>query len=296
MVGFIHNVRLKELNIRKENKYVMEIIYRVYEIVEYEEKNWKDETIIIKDKIMLDQTICCCNSRKHFKEIMQEMYSPKKVHFANSRKLNDSDIYINIISENCYNTEQYFIVNDYECACCKKSFKSNEKLVHKFLNNWNLKMACKELYLEQEKELESMVFCTNSCRNKKTSDLLNEYKEYATQNDLLQDNFISKETFSKNADGYIYMITKKSTNEFYVGQSKYVPIFRWGQHLLTDRFKLENIEDYKFEVLEKVSDIKLINEREAYWINKKRNENPELSLNIMIPKEKQPNLFDIESE
>lgn len=39
-----------------------------------------------------------------------------------------------------------------------------------------------------------------------------------------------------------------------------------------------------------------IEEREAYWINKKRNENPELSLNIMIPKEKQPNLFDVESE
>ena len=265
----------------------MEIIYRVYEIID--DKGYKD-------KIMLDQTICCCNSREHFKEIMQDMYKSKKVHFANSRKLNDGDIYINIISENCYNTEQYFIVEDYECAYCNKVFKSNKKLLLKFNDNWRLKYACSEKYQENISELENMCFCSNYCRNEKTKDLISEYQEYAKKNDLMQDHFISKESFNNYKSGYIYMITKKSTNEFYVGQTRYVPIFRWGQHLLTKRFELEHIEDYKFEVLEVVEHLDMLNERETYWINKKRNENPELSLNIMIPKEKQTNLFDIESE
>lgn len=275
----------------------MEIIYRVYEIIEYEEELWNGNKRNVKDKIMLDQTICCCNSREHFKEIMRDMYSPEKVHFANSKKLVVGDIYINIISEDCYNTEQYFILQDYKCSCCGREFKTNEKSLKKFYSMYSFKSACKEKYLASEDEINNMVFCSNYCMDKKEKQIVNDFKEFAKNNDLLQENFISKESFSKYTSGYIYMISKKSTNEFYVGQSRYVPIFRWGQHLLTDRFKLENIDDYKFEVLEIVNDMKLINEREAYWINKKRNENPSLSLNIMIPKEHIPNLFEVsESE
>ena len=135
-----------------------------------------------------------------------------------------------------------------------------------------------------------MVFCSNYCRNKKEEELINEYKEFAKNNNLLQDTFISKDTFM-NGCGYIYMISKKSTKEFYVGQSKYVPIFRWGQHLRTERFSIDKINDYVFEVLEIIPNYsnETLNAREAYWINKKRNENPELSLNIIIPKEKENN-------
>ena len=70
-----------------------------------------------------------------------------------------------------------------------------------------------------------------------------------------------------------------------MGQTKYIPIFRWGQHLKTDRFKINNIEDYRFEVLEVVKDRNILSEREAYWINEKKSKNPKLSLNVVIPKE-----------
>lgn len=273
----------------------MEIIYRVYEIEEREEEMWNGTKITVKENVMLDQNICCCNSREHFKEIMREMYEPKKIHFAKSRKLDVADIYVVIISENCYNTSQYFIVNDYKCSHCGKEFKSNVKLLKKFNDNWRLSSICKSLYLQQEEDLKEMVFCCETCRNRKLKNLIEEYEKYVEDNNLVPEKFIGRESFN-NDNGYIYIITKKSTNEFYVGQTIYVPIFRWGQHLLTERFQLKNIEDYKFEVLEVVKDVAKLNEREAYWINKKRNENPELSLNIMIPKEKQPNLFDVESE
>ena len=258
----------------------MEIIYRVYEI---------DDDNGYKDKTIIDQTICLCNSREHFKDIMRELYNPKKVHFANSRKLEIGDIYINIISENCNNTEQYFIVEEYTCAYCNKNFKSNKRLLLKFRDNWRLNFACSEKYQENISEIENMCFCSNYCRNTKTNNMFQEYQEYAKNNDLMQDHWINRESFNKYKSGYIYMISKKSTNEFYVGQTRNVPIFRWGQHLLTRRFNYDNIQDYVFEVLEAVENLDKLNEREAYWINKNRNENPELSLNIMIPKEKENN-------
>lgn len=61
----------------------------------------------------------------------------------------------------------------------------------------------------------------------------------------------------------------------------YAPVFRWGQHLKTDRFPIENITDYKFEVIEIVPKTENILEREKYYIQKYYKENPEKSLNIM---------------
>lgn len=87
--------------------------------------------------------------------------------------------------------------------------------------------------------------------------------------------------FTEDVAGYIYKISKKSTGEFYIGQTMYAPVFRWGQHLKTDRFPIENITDYKFEVIEIVPKTKNILEREKYYIQKFYKENPEKSLNIM---------------
>ena len=61
----------------------------------------------------------------------------------------------------------------------------------------------------------------------------------------------------------------------------YAPVFRWGQHLKTERFPIKNITDYKFEVIEIVPKTENILEREKYYIQKFYKENPEKSLNIM---------------
>lgn len=272
----------------------MEIIYRVYEIVDVNEKEYQYD-----NKLMLDQTICCCNSREHFKEIVRDLYKPKQVHFANSKKLKEGDIYINIISENCYNTAQYFVLKDYKCDCCGKEFKSNEHTLIHFYSMYHLNKYCEQLYNERKAEIEGMVFCSRKCRSQKEKDLITEFDNYRKENNLLGDSYLCASEFDCYNDcthGYIYMITKKSTNEFYVGQTKHVPMFRWVQHLRTSRFDIKNIQDYVYEILEVVSDISKLNEREAYWINKKRNENPKLSLNIQIPKEHQKTLFELADE
>lgn len=97
-----------------------------------------------------------------------------------------------------------------------------------------------------------------------------------------------------NTAGYIYKITKKSTGEFYVGQTIYVPVFRWGQHLKTERFDIKNILDYQFEVIEIVPKGENILEREKYWIQKMYLENPALSLNISCTANLNPNQLRLE--
>lgn len=86
--------------------------------------------------------------------------------------------------------------------------------------------------------------------------------------------------FTEDIAGYIYKISKKSTGEFYIGQTMYAPVFRWGQHLKTNRFPIKDITDYKFEVIEIVPRTENILEREKYYIQKYYRENPEKSLNI----------------
>ena len=202
---------------------------------------------------------------------------------------------LTIISENCYNTEQYLITNDYRCSNCGRNFKSNERFLKKFARTYSLKSKCEQLYNDKKREIESMVFCCEKCRYEKEDEVEEEFKEFVRVNDPMGETWVNRDDFKEFENGFIYKITKKSTGEFYVGQTKYAPIFRWGEHLKTNRFPLQNIIDYKFETLEIVKKDKLF-EREAYWINKCRNENPSLSLNIQIPKEKQPNLFDLLEE
>ncbi len=263
----------------------MKIIYRIYEKLDMREQN---EWGYFDDKKIISQEVCLANSREEFKKIITELYSPEPIYFANSKKRKVGDLICIIISDNAYDAERYLLVKDYECENCKRKFKATQKTVANF-SEWdlrNFKDICEEKYLTMENEIIGMSFCCRYCYHAIKDKINKELKEYAYDNDLTCNSWITKDSFSSISDGFIYMISKKSTGEFYVGQTRYVPIFRWGQHLLTKRFKIENIEDYVFEVLE-VCDKEELNYKEAYWINKKRDENSHLSLNKFIPKYKE---------
>ena len=119
-------------------------------------------------------------------------------------------------------------------------------------------------------------FCSNKCKQVYED---RERSKLRPADD--QEFYISRDMFTEKVSGYIYKITKKSTGEFYVGQTMYAPVFRWGQHLKTDRFPIEGIVDYQFEVIEIVPQSENILEREKYHIQRCYKENPEKSLNIM---------------
>ena len=270
----------------------MNFIYRIYEvntqpIIDKKTKYSKRTDTILNQEVMVTE------SRETFKENLRALYPDIK--FANNGKLKEGDIYCIIISDNCFNAAEHLAVKDYLCKHCGKSFKSNEKLLIKYYSvyEFKTKRVTADVLKEYEARIKDMRFCSRECLlNHKEEIIAMLEKEtlnrQGNDKDFPPDIFITRHTFDKSTNnaGYIYKISKRSTKEFYVGQTSYVPIYRWGQHLLTERFNIHNIADYIFEILEVVNNKKQLNKRERYWINKCRDENPALSLNIMIPKEK----------
>lgn len=123
-------------------------------------------------------------------------------------------------------------------------------------------------------------FCSYRCK-----EVYERRERHNLKIDEQEELYIEKDMFTEDVAGYVYKITKKNTGEFYVGQTMYAPIFRWGQHLKTERFPISKITDYKFEVIEIVSKNCNILDRERYWIQKLCNEHPDKSLNILCTAE-----------
>lgn len=269
----------------------MNVIYRIYQITSDIESN-----MFNSDKVIIAQDTMICNNADEFKEAIRLTFGDD-IKFKHTKGMKNGDVFCSIISYNCNNAEEYIRVDDYVCANCGKNYKTNpHSLIHSY-SNYYLEKICKPLYDEKVKEIENYHYCCRRCRDEHEEKLKEKFTNYAKENNYLSESWVSRlDDYEKNVSGYIYMITKKSTKEFYVGQTNAVPMFRWVQHLKTERFKVENITDYQYEVLEKVKYKKDLNDREAYWINKKYKENPDLCLNIQMPKVKEKNLFDLIEE
>lgn len=193
--------------------------------------------------------------------------------FRYSKKLNPGDVYCIIIGEHCYNPERYFNKIEFTCDCCgaKVTTYLNRPIA---ISDWELS---RELY--NLEEYRTKRFCSRRCKD---DFIIQEKKKINPSDD--QHFWVDKEGFNgiqlEEVIGYIYKITKKSTGEFYVGQTQYVPIFRWGEHLHTDRFPLDKIDDYMFEVITPVYRGQNILEVEKSYIQSCFIECPEKSLNI----------------
>lgn len=90
----------------------------------------------------------------------------------------------------------------------------------------------------------------------------------------------------------IYRITNKETHRFYVGKSINV-LGRWIGHysqehnpILRNDIEKYGFAGFTFEILEVCENIKLLSERERFYIETLSNENPDLIYNICIPNSK----------
>lgn len=259
---------------KKWGDFVLEIIYRIYEVCEIENADdWRDD-----GKRIVSQEVLICESRNRFKEIIKDLYSDEDIRFKASRNYPVGQKYCVIIGEQCYSTESYTTIIKHTCDTCDVEFLALSKHVHS-IDKHTLEY---ELGANYDK-YSSLKFCSNKCKCK---GIEKARLEYMSEMDL-PDNFngwVSSDNLTAGKGGYIYKITKRSTGEFYVGQSIYAPVFRWGQHLKTSRFPLSDIEDYIFEVIESVEDVKTLNDREKYWIQTTYLQCPEKSLNISLTK------------
>ncbi len=260
---------------------MLEIIYRIYQVADEETKQknlekgfdfgcYSSTSKAQNIELLMDCLIC--DSREQFKEIIKSQYG-EKIAFRYSKKLNAGDLYCIIIGEHCYNTERYFNKIIFKCDHCGAMIETYYSRPICF-SNYEIKHSFFGI-----QEYDKKRFCSEKCKY--------DFKEKELKQlhpDDEQEFFVSRDMFKEEITGYIYKISKKSTGEFYVGQTIYAPVFRWGQHLKTTRFPIANITDYKFEVLEIVKKGENILEREKHYIQTLYKENPEKSLNIMCVK------------
>lgn len=260
---------------------MLEIIYRIYEVADEETalRNLdKDLEFGLYSSTSKSQNIellmdcMICDSREHFKEIIRSEYG-ENISFRYSKKLKSGDLYCIIVGEHCYNTERYFNKVTFTCDCCGATIETYYgKAI--YFSDYEIRNNFYNIQEYADKR-----FCCYKCKQ-----VYEERVKRELRPDDEQEFFIKKDMFTENIAGYIYLITKKSTGEFYVGQTAYAPVFRWGQHLKTERFPIKQIKDYKFEVLEIVPKSENILDREKYWIQTLYKENPDKSLNIACTK------------
>lgn len=259
---------------------MLEVVYRIYEVADEETatKNLEKDNVFglysssKAQNIELLMDCMLCDSREQFKEIIRSEYG-ENIAFRYSKKLQPGDTYCIIIGEHCYNTERYFNKVTFTCDCCGATV---ETYYGKAIGYSDYEIRT---YFFNIQKYANKRFCSHKCAEAYKQ---SERKRIAPDEE--QEFYIQKDMFTEDIAGYIYKITKKSTNEFYVGQTVYAPVFRWGQHLKTNRFPIKQIQDYKFEVLEIVPKSNNILEREKYWIQTLYRANPDKSLNIACTK------------
>lgn len=256
---------------------MLEILYRIYQVAENDEFFEKNQDFHFYESISntknIELTMDCmmCETRDDFKNIIRDLYG-KDIKFTYSRKLQPGDIYCIIIGEHCWNSEKYFVRYDFECDYCHTICKGyvNKPVI---IDSWDLSGKL----LKQIDKYGNKKFCCTKCMTRYVQEETDKIKEESDGENI----WVNRGDFKgQNVIGYIYKITKKSTGEFYIGQTIYEPMFRWVQHLATERFKIDNILDYQYETIEIVYSGNNILEREKYWIQKCYKENPNLSLNI----------------
>lgn len=120
-------------------------------------------------------------------------------------------------------------------------------------------------------------FCSYECRRAVQSKI-NPYSE---------GEFQEREGYESNGGvyGYIYHIYNRSTNTHYIGQTVYMPFFRWQEHVKSGL--KGDITDLVFETIAevRVKSQEYLNNIEAWWIQKFIHEyGRENVMNITVPK------------
>lgn len=129
---------------------------------------------------------------------------------------------------------------------------------------------------QMEHEDKSYSFCCYDCRRETYN------KIYSPEGE-----FQEREDYKENGGvyGYIYHIYNRKTNMHYVGQTIYMPFFRWQEHVKSGL--KGDICDLVFETITevRVKSQEYLNSIEAWWIRKYIEDyGRERVINITVPK------------
>lgn len=223
-------------------------------------KEFTDSCIWEDDKgTMLDEYYLCGDEmkREEVKESVIDRSGVKK--FAKPRK--NSGVYALIMESTKFFYDRFMTEIDTFCFNCKNPIKGKEKDFP---------------HLESDTG-KKYYFCSYDCR-REVQNKINPYYEGEWQ---------ERENYKKNGGvyGYIYHIYNRVENKHYIGQTVYMPFFRWQEHVKSGI--KGNITDIVFEVITevRVKSQMYLNNIEAWWIRKYIEEyGKENVMNITVPK------------
>lgn len=208
---------------------------------------------------LLDEYYLCGEdmSRDEAKDEVKKKSSISR--FAKPRKC--SGIYALVMESNQFFYERFNVDVDTICFNCHKPIKGKQKDFP---------------YITADNG-EKYYFCSYDCRAK-TSSKINPYYE---------GEFQSREGYESNGGvyGYIYHIYNRKTNMHYIGQTVYMPFFRWQEHVKSGL--KGDITELAFETVTevRVKSQEYLNNIEAWWIRKFIEEyGKDHVMNITVPK------------
>ena len=229
--------------------------YKVDEALE----NYTDDDIYGKSKGTLLDEYYICGEDMTRKQAKQEVKKKSGVNkFAKPRK-NDG-IYALVMDSNKFFYDRFTKEIDTICFNCHKKIKGKLKDFHGISHDGA-----------------DYYFCSYDC-----------YREtWCKTNPRNEGEWQSKEGYETNGGvyGYIYHIYNRKNNKHYIGQTIYMPFFRWQEHS-KDHIK-GDITDLVFETITEVrmKSQEYLNNIEAWWIRKFIDEyGKENVMNITVPK------------
>lgn len=177
------------------------------------------------------------------------------------RKPSKNDgVYAIVMNSDKYYYDRFYVEVDTQCFNCLKPVKGKEK------------DFCSMVHEDTKYH-----FCSYDCY-RTVSNKINPYTE---------GEFQSREDYTRNggAYGYVYHIYNRKTNMHYVGQTIYMPFFRWQEHV--KQGVKGDITDLVFETITevRVKSQEYLNNIEAWWIRKYIEDyGKDHVMNISIPK------------
>lgn len=209
-------------------------------------------------------------TREDTKEKVKEKYDgdvANNIKFSKPRK--KDGIYAIVMDSDKYFYDRFYLEIDTYCFCCHKPIKGKASEFPKT----NLNSESFDIDMEDKEN--TAYFCNYDCKRKVFKD-----SQYEGE-------FQEKESISERVAGYIYHMYNRVENKHYVGQTKYLPFFRWQEHIKAGG--KGNITDLTFDVITEVKrklgedGQEILNNAEAWWIQKYKEEGYEV-FNISIPK------------
>ena len=208
---------------------------------------------------LLDEYYLCGEdmTREDAKKAVRERSGVER--FAKPRK--GCGVYALIMDSNAFFYERFMVDVDTICFNCHKPIKGKAKDFPSITADNGVKYH----------------FCSYDCRMV-VQRKINPYSE---------GEFQEREGYENNGGvyGYIYRIYNRSTNMHYIGQTVYMPFFRWQEHVKSGL--KGDITDLIFETITevRVKSQEYLNNIEAWWIQKYIHDyGRENVMNITTPK------------